>query len=432
MKKIIIFIIALTIMFTLSACSDDDDIVTMRILSGQYTNLTEKDYIINNIIQDFEDENNVRIYFETLSEDDIYTKLEAESQSGVYDTDIIISHSGKMFNFINAGFMQDVTALEDDMDDRSFLSAFDSATQVDGVRYFFPTSADVYISIASKDAFDSLPAGLTQADIKAGDYTWDDYVAWAQELGENSVCLKALPTNQLIYQIGGMTLSNGGAFPGMNDAGNIKTWENIYDMLDNIHPDSLTNNACTDMLSDGRVDLAFDHIAPVGNAYKLQPANYVVFPGPKGISGLAGSIAGSFGIGIVDGSENTELAEKFIEEFTSVESIYDAAVGAGGFIPAVEEAIDMLTNDAEDTVIRQGLSTLVNASVSGLDMIPEYTAGWGLVKNVYDAVYTAMRTNSSVTLRINDIDFTIPAIGSKADIPAALVEAQKALDETKN
>ena len=109
-----------------------------------------------------------------------------------------------MEDYISAGYMENVSALEDQLDDRTFLSAFDGSTVSNGNRYFFPINSDVYLSYANKSAFDTLPAGLTKAEILAGNYTWEDYAAWAAAIGGNSTMLKGEPLKQLIYQVGGM------------------------------------------------------------------------------------------------------------------------------------------------------------------------------------------------------------------------------------
>src|SRR5690606_30812153 len=144
----------------------------------------EKETYRNEIFEEFEKENNVVIRFETLAQaEDTFNRVDSEQKAGNHTIDLLISHYGTMEDYISAGYMEDVSALEDDMDDRTFLSAFDGSTVSGGKRYFFPINSDVYLSYANKTAFDTLPSGLTKANILAGNYTWSDFAAWAAAIG---------------------------------------------------------------------------------------------------------------------------------------------------------------------------------------------------------------------------------------------------------
>lgn len=389
MKKLFaLMFIALTVI-VLVGCEKEP--VELVIYSDFAREVAEKETYRNEIFEAFEEANNVVIRFETLAQaEDTFNKVDSEQKAGNHTIDLLISHYGTMEDYIDAGYMEDVSALEDDLDDRTFLSAFDGSTVSNGMRYFFPINSDVYLSYANKTAFDTLPSGLTKAQILAGDYTWEDYVAWAAAIGDHSTMLKGEPLKQLIYQIGGMALSNGGSFPALNDAGNLKAWQNIIAMKANIHPESATTLDSSAMMSSGSVVLAFDLMTPIANAVNAAPARYEVFPGPQGTSGKAGSIAGGHGIGIVKNAPNKELAEKFIEWFTAPEQIIYAALGT---IPTLAEATAELSDDPSDIVIKQGLETLKNANVEGLQMISEYSS-WSSVKETYDRIFSGIMSGT--------------------------------------
>jgi len=389
MKKILALLMIITASIVLIGCTDEE--VELVILSDFGREVIEKETYRTEIFEAFEEEHNVKISFETLAQaEDTYNKIDTEQQSENYTVDLLISHYGTMTDYISEGYVQDVDDLEDEMDDRTFLETFNGSTNSGGTRYFFPVNSDVYLSYARNEAFDTLPSGLTKEDILAGDYTWADFIAWADEIGDNSVHIKGQATSMLLYEVGGMALSNGGEFPVLNDDGNIKAWQDIIALYEDgsIAPESLTSNVSTEHMvsSESGVKLAFELMAPLATAVSQSPAAFEIFPGPQGTTGKAGSIIGGHGIGIVNGAPNQELAEEFIKWFTAPEQIVHAALGT---IPTIEEASEALGNDPEDEVIKQGLATVANANVEGLQMISSYTS-WAEVKGVYDEVFTGI------------------------------------------
>jgi multiple sugar transport system substrate-binding protein len=392
MKKLLALMFITVSAIVLFGCQSEPK--ELVIYSDFAREVAEKEIYRNEIFEAFEKEHNVVIRFETLAQaEDTFNKVDSEQKAKNYTIDLLISHYGTMDDYIGAGYMENVNALEDEMDDRTFLSAFDGSTVSGGNRYFFPVNSDVYLSYANKTAFNTLPSGLTKEQILAGNYTWEDFAAWAAAIGGNSIMMKGEPIKQLLYQVGGMALSNGGTFPALNDAGNLKAWQDILSMKANIHPESATTLDSATMMASGSVVLAFDLMTPIANAVNAAPARYEVFPGPRGTTGKAGSIAGGHGIGIVKNAPNKALAEEFIKWYTAPEQIVYAALGT---IPTLAEATAQLSNDPSDIVIKQGLETLKNANVEGLQMISEFTS-WSSAKETYDRIFSGIM-NGTITL----------------------------------
>ncbi|KFZ27279.1 MAG: Bacterial extracellular solute-binding protein [Candidatus Izimaplasma bacterium HR2] len=400
MKKIIIVLFAVTLVAVLGACGGSDDPTVLVIQSSFVREVSEKEIYQTEIFDAFEEEHNVTIELNTYSEvGNLYDKIKTEQDSGEITSDLVIAHYSDMVNYkSNNSYMMDLDDLEGEMDDRTFLDAFETSTFENGIRYFFPINIDVYIGIAANSAFDHLPTGVTEADVLAGDYTWDDYVAWAD--GDNvTTFIKGLAASQIIYQIGGMALSHTdiieGTFPNLNSTANQRAWNAILEMKLNgaIHAESTTVNSAQDLLEAGNVQLAFEHQSVVGLTYAGAPAQFKVFPGPKGDSGNAGTIAGGHGIGIIEGAPNAELAEEFIKWITAPEQIVHAALGS---TPPLLEATAALGTSPSDEVVKMGVATLENSNVEGLQMIPNYT-DWGGVKGCSDAVFTKIMDGTITT-----------------------------------
>jgi multiple sugar transport system substrate-binding protein len=401
MKKILsIFLIAIAAV-VLSACGEQER--ELVIISDFAREVSEKEIYQNEIFAAFEAEHNVSIRFETTSQAaETFDKLDTEQRAGNHTVDLVISHFGNMVSYLNAGYIEDSSALERAMSDRTFLTTFDGTTKVGNTRYFFPINSDVYLTYANVEAFDYLPDGLTRQQVLDGNYTWDQFVAWANNMPGTRVFFKGSPNGQLLYQVAGKALAHGGTFPNLNDAGNQQAWANVYAMKDAIHPESLTNVTSEQLMANGSTLLAFELMAPLATAYSAAPARYEVFPGPKGMTGSAGSIIGGHGIGVAKNAPNRELAEEFIKWFTAPEQIIYAALGT---IPTIQEASAALGNEPRDVVLRKGLETVANARVEGLQMIPEFT-DWSALKGTYDRIFEEIldgRINSTNLLaRLNE------------------------------
>ncbi|MFP4078623.1 MAG: ABC transporter substrate-binding protein [Candidatus Izemoplasmataceae bacterium] len=388
MKKLVIVFMLVFSIGLLAACDGDDDTKELVIASIFASEVSEQELYQSELFEPFEEEHDVEIRFEQLSHSDMMDKLEVEQSSEEYTVDIIIEHYGNMLYLLEEDYVEDLSDLEDEMDDRTFIDTFDENTHKDGNPYFFPINADVYVSIANKDAFDDLPSGLSEDDLKDGNYTWDDFVEWANNMDGNKVFMKAKTREQLTYQVGGMALSHGGEYPKMNDDGNIRAWEDVLKMKDAIHPESINNAVAESLMGDNSTYLAFEHMAVVSAIYEAAPAKYEILPGPKGTSDNAGSIAGGHGIGIAKNAPERELAEEFIKFVTSEDKIRHTALGT---IPPIEEA--QLGDDPEDEVLEIAYNTIENANVEGLQMIPDYS-DWSEVKGIYDNIYEGIMDGS--------------------------------------
>ena len=388
---------------TASSSSSVQPPSTLIIYSDFAREVVDKEIYRREIFDAFEKANNVKINFVTFAQaQDTFNKVDTEQKAQLFTGDLIISHYGTMTNYITPGYMQDVSTLETQMNDRTFLSSFDGPTKVGSARYFFPINSDVYLSYANKEAFNTLPTGLTKENILAGNYTWEDYSRWATAIGGTRVFGKGRPNAQLLYQIGGMALSNGGTFPNLNDAGNLKAWQDIISMKNFIHPDSLTALLSGELMSNDAAYLAFDLLIPVAAAVAAAPAKYEVFPGPKGTTGKSGSIAGGHGIGLLKNSPNEAMAREFIKWMTAPDQIVHASLGT---IPPLAEATNALGNEPSDIVIKKGIATLGNANIEGLQMISQYT-DWGALKGTYDRMFVGIMngtiTNANLQAKLDE------------------------------
>jgi multiple sugar transport system substrate-binding protein len=367
---------------------------TLVFSSRLFSPAREQEFFINEVIKPFEEEHGVRVNFQILDDDTLLQRAEIQQTTNHVTTDIVAAHNGKMPEWLDAGYVEDLTDLVDSWTDRTFVEAFESDTNRDGRQYFLPVGADVYLLLAHENAMAYFPDG---ADIDF--LTWDQYAAWANAIaegeGEGKVCITGIPQKSWVYQFGGSALSYGAGFPDINSPEAAEAWAIWTSMADAFVPSVLNIDSCVDPMMREESWLTVFHNARAGQVYASNPTAYTLAPAPIGPTGI-GTIAGVSGYAIMKGSENYDLAVDFLEYLTRPEIQVKIAKGTGGFIPPVEEAIDFMGEEAIDEVITKAILVLEQGVVSG---VPSYLfQDWGAVKQVFDDVFLDMVLNGDGTV----------------------------------
>jgi multiple sugar transport system substrate-binding protein len=358
---------------------------TLVFTSRLFSPPREQEYFINEIIKPFEEENGATVNFQILDDDSQFDRAVIQAETGHVTTDIIAAHNGKMPDWLDAGYVEDLTSLVESWTDRHFSPAFESDTNRDGKQYFLPVGADVYLLLANNKAMPYFPDG---ADINA--MTWDDYADWAVAIadgeGEGKVCITGIPMNSWVYQFGGSALSYGAGFPDVNSPEAAQAWA-IWERIGKANgfvPSVLNVSTCVDPMLREESWLTVFHNARAGQVYDSNPTQFTLAPAPSGPAGI-GSIAGVSGYAILKDAPNYDLAVKFLEYLTRPDIQVKIAKGTGGFIPPVLEAQQYLGDEAIDEVINQAVMVLENGVVSG---VPGYLyQDWGKVKECFDDIF---------------------------------------------
>lgn len=364
--------------------------VTLVVSSRLYSPASEQKFLYDEVFPEFETENNVIVKFEILEDDPLLKRARLQSETGRVTSDVVIVHNGRMNEWIEGDFIEVLPV--DQWSGRTFSAAFLDSITSGGKTYFAPVGGDVYLLLANQNAMKYLPA---VADVQ--NITWEQYIDWAVAIadgeGEGKTAVTGVPMKSLIYMYGGMFLSYGGEFPVINSEGAVEGWKLLTKMKNAYSPTVMTYDNVTSPMKSGETWLTVAHMARVGEAYRANPANYVLAPAPKGPNGI-GSIAGTSGFAVLKGAENREMALKFIEFMTRPEIAVKVAKGTGGFLPPIDEAISELGDSPTDEVIKKGVMVLQNGVVSG---VPggDYTS-WGAVKQVYDDVFVEMILGTGV------------------------------------
>ncbi len=346
---------------------------------------SEQEFFINEVIKPFEAEHGVKVLFQILDDNTIFDRATIQQDTDHVTTDIICAHNGKMPDWLDAGWVEDLTPLVESWTDRHFSPTFNTDTNRDGKQYFLPVGADVYLLLANNKALPYVPAGT---DIDA--ITWEQYAQWAVNIaegeGEGKVCITGVPMNSWIYQFGGSGLSYGAGFPDANSAGAMEAWK-IWETIGKAGgfvPTVLSVSTCVDPMMREESWLTVFHNARAGQVYASNETQFTLAPAPIGSEGI-GTIAGVSGYAIMKGGPNYDLAVEFLEYLTRPEIQVKIAKGTGGFIPPVQEALDYMGDEAIDEVIAKAVLVLEQGIASG---VPGYLyQDWGAVKVCFDDVF---------------------------------------------
>lgn len=358
---------------------------TLVFSSRLFSPPAEQLFFINEIIKPFEEENGVTVNFQIIDDQTLLDRAQVQQETDRVTTDIVVAHNSRMPEWIENGWVEDLTDVVASWDDRTFSEAFVSDTNKDGAQYFLPVGADVYLLLANNKALPYLPDGV---DLDA--ITWDQYADWAVAVaegeGEGKVCITGIPSKSWIYMFGGTGLSYGAGFPDANSEGAMaawKVWEKIG-KAGGFVPTVLNVDSCVDPMMREEAWLTVFHNARAGQVFASNETQFTLAPAPSGPNGI-GSIAGVSGYAVMKGSAHYDLAISFLEYLTRPDIQVKLAKGTGGFIPPVEEARDYLGNEAIDEVINKAVLVLNNGVVSGVP------AGnyqdWGAVKACFDDVF---------------------------------------------
>ena len=354
----------------------------------------EQEFIIEYVIKPFEKENNCTVNFQIMDDIKLLERAELQLKTDHPTMDIVCAYVANMPEWIENGYVEDLTSYVKSWDDRHFSPTFEYGTNVGSKQYFIPVGADVYLTIANKKAVKYLPQGTDLDKL-----TWEDFAKWSNAIakgeGEGKTVVTGIPMKSLVYQFGAISLSYGATFPDINTPEAIKAWEIMVSMKDDFIPAVLNVDNCVAPMKRQEAWLSWMHCARAGQVYSANPANFVVAPVPEGPAGI-GSIAGVSGYGVLKNAPHKELAIKFLEYITKPDMQVKIAKGTGGFIPPVEEALNYLGDDPEDEVVAKAVMVLSKGRVSG---VPggDYQ-DWGAVKKVFDDVFVEMVLNGDGTV----------------------------------
>jgi len=357
---------------------------TLVVLSRLWSPPHEKDFVLNDIIPPFEKENNCTIDFQTLDDEALLKRARVQKETKHVVTDVVVIYVSKMREWVDNGYVTDLTQTVNSWNDRTFTKGFAEMTVFNGKQYFLPIGADDYLLCANKKALKYLPDGA-----KASNLTWEQIADWSLRIaageGVGKFAFTGVSQKMLIYQLSTAILSYGGGFPDIASSQAVKAWNLFIKMRKSFSPTIRTYDSVVPPMKRGEAWLTVSHNARIGEIYSSNPTRFVIAPPPSGPAGM-GSVAGVSAFAIPDGCPHPELAVKFLKYMTSPEIQLKLAKGTGGFIPTVNETTALLGNTHQDEIIRNAIVVLEKGR---LRYIPAYK-NWGSVKLIFDNAFNRL------------------------------------------
>ena len=210
MKKITAFLLAAALAMSLTACKKTTDDNTSGeektltvFINGFLTPSEDQQFVKEDILPGFEQEYDCKVKMEVYSTADGKKSIQTQMSSNNVVTDVVMVHSGDMPGYVKEGWVEDITDFTKGLTDRTFTDAFTMSTVIDGKTYFVPTSSDVYLIAAKKDALKYLPEG---ADFNKLTYVQFVQFAVNAAKGEKKgvTVFPSLAGKNLLYEIGAM------------------------------------------------------------------------------------------------------------------------------------------------------------------------------------------------------------------------------------
>jgi multiple sugar transport system substrate-binding protein len=203
---------------------------------------------------------------------------------------------------------------------------------------YIPWMQATYIMVANKKALPDLPKG---ADLKTLSY--GQLLQWAKNLqnhyGRPELGFPAGPTGLFPRFLEGYLQP---AFTGHLNTSFKSKWSAagylyMKGLWKYVHPQSLTYNFMQDPLQSGEVMVAWDHVARIGDALRNHPADYVVFPAPRGPKGRA-YLPVLAGLAIPKTAPNVAGAKQLIKWLDGI-SAQARTLSTEGFFPVVSQKL---------------------------------------------------------------------------------------------
>lgn len=105
---------------------------TLVIASRLFSPPREQEFFINEILKPWEEENNVTVVFQIIDDKTLLERAQVQQQTGHVTTDLVIVFNAWMPTWIEKGWVEDLSDVVAQWDDRTFMEAFNQDMVKDG------------------------------------------------------------------------------------------------------------------------------------------------------------------------------------------------------------------------------------------------------------------------------------------------------------
>lgn len=284
---------------------------------------------VQKLLDQYEKETNVKVEFDVLPQEEIFSKTELALASSSDQYDIIMTENMFIPKYAKAGWLTNlndfITSSNLDVDD--FSQGFLNSLSKDGNRYAIPFYGESTMLMYNKEIFE-------QNGITAPPKTYDEMLEVAKQLtkdGKYGIAMRGLRGQGMnVYVWAGFFNGYGGNWftdgkPTVNSPEAIKSVEVYSELLKNYAPPGGTEFSWDQVqlnIQQGTVAMAIDatnfasRIEDPSNSKVVGKIGYADVP--SGPAGFFPSIS-AWGLGIPKGSKHPQEAFDFIAWVTSKE-----------------------------------------------------------------------------------------------------------------
>ena len=282
-------------------------------------------------------------------------RMNSEQKTGKVTVSLIGGLHGDLDPFVKAGYLEDLSALAQKLNDRGFAKAFMDLARMGSTdkTYYIPWMQATYVLAINKKALQYLPQG---ADVNA--LTYQQLSDWGAAIQ------KATGKRMLGFPAGPMGLMHrffqGYLYPSYTGSTGVvgfkspeaaTMWTDFKTMWQYVNPQSTNYAFMQEPLASEEVWIAWDHVARLINVANDRPNDFILVPAPAGPKGR-GFMPVLAGFAIPKGAPNRAGAEQLIDYLTQPQQQTNTALQLAFFpvtnvqLPAEQSAGVKLESDA--------------------------------------------------------------------------------------
>ena len=282
-------------------------------------------------------------------------RMNSEQKTGKVTVSLIGGLHGDLDPFVKGGYLEDLSALAQKLNDRGFAKAFMDLARMASTdkTYYIPWMQATYVLAINKKALQYLPQG---ADVNA--LTYQQLSDWGAAIQ------KATGKRMLGFPAGPMGLMHrffqGYLYPSYTGSTGVvgfkspeaaTMWTDFKTMWQYVNPQSTNYAFMQEPLASEEVWIAWDHVARLINVANDRPNDFILVPAPAGPKGR-GFMPVLAGFAIPKGAPNRAGAEQLIDYLTQPQQQTNTALQLAFFpvtnvqLPAEQSAGVKLESDA--------------------------------------------------------------------------------------
>jgi multiple sugar transport system substrate-binding protein len=389
------------------------------MLSTQFNTVTESEAVRKQILAGFTVAN---VDFLGSQAGPFTDRILAETKTSKGQVGVIGGVHGDFAAFSDLTIFEDLTPLAEKLKSRGIAQEFLDLGKIGTNRQvYIPWMQATYIMGVNKQAFQHLPSGVTEANVRQGNLTYTQLRDWCKSIfdktGQKRCGLPAGPMSLLHRLIQGYMYPayTGGLVTTYKSADAATMWRDLKDLWQYMTPQSLQTDFLQEKLLSGEVWVGFDHVARLVEAFKQKPNDFVGVPAPKGPKGLY-YMSVLAGLAIPKSSPNKAGAEAFIDYMTTPE-VQGKTLNAVAFFPVLDKPLpaDLAVHLKIEAEGVQAQSKAADAKVALLPI------GLGAKSNEFNKVQ--LDTFQRIVVRGEDIE---KVLNEQAAILQAVMNDTKA------